>query len=238
MGTQEYYNYVRSEIDPLVPDAVGTILEIGCGGGGTMAWLRATRNVDYAAGVELVPQAGDRARGIFDAVSIGSVDELSLNFPVEQFDVILALDVLEHLPRPDNTLKKLLEKLKPGGLFVASIPNVANFRVSWPLFFRGQWTYTDEGLLDRTHLRFFWRDSAIALFQDAGLAIEQIAATDNYPNLFHPFGWRNQTARWYSRKLLRSLPFPHYMMISQYLIAARRPPTASDADHPAAIGKQ
>ena len=43
---------------------------------------------------------------------------------------------------------------------VASIPNVRNWRdVIWPLLRHGAWTYTEIGILDRTHLRFFTCDS-------------------------------------------------------------------------------
>ncbi|MDR3439570.1 class I SAM-dependent methyltransferase [Telmatospirillum sp.] len=223
VAASDYYDHVRFEIAPLLPAKIGSVLEIGCGAGGTMAWLRSTKEIGFAAGVEFVPAAGEQARAIFDAVEVGSVDEVPFSFPVSQFDLILALDVLEHLAWPDRTLKNLFERLRPGGMFIASIPNVANYRVSLPLFFRGQWTYTDEGHLDRTHLRFFSRKGAVALFEDAGLHVEAVDVTYCSPNIFAFLGWRGSAARWYSRKILRLLPLPSHFIESQYLIAARRP---------------
>jgi hypothetical protein len=69
---------------------------------------------------------------------------------------------------------------------VASIPNVRHFDVWWPLVRHGRWTYTDTGLMDRTHLRWFTRSSIEELFRDAGWAVislEGINRTD-------PVGWK------------------------------------------------
>jgi hypothetical protein len=61
-ATLNYFSSVRVEIDSLLPAQIGNILEIGCGVGATMAWLRANRRIDYAAGVEIVPAIGEKAR--------------------------------------------------------------------------------------------------------------------------------------------------------------------------------
>ena len=223
IASPNYYEGVRTEIEPLLPAQIGSVLEIGCGAGGTMAWLRSVREIRYSAGVEYVQQAGEKARAIFDSVEIGSVNELPLNFPIPQFDLILALDVLEHLEWPERTLKILLSRLRPNGVFIASIPNVGNYRVSVPLFFGGQWTYADDGHLDRTHLRFFSRRSAVALFEDAGLHVEKVNTTYRLPNIFAFLGMKGKSARWYSKKVLLSLPVPRHFLEHQYLIRSRKP---------------
>jgi hypothetical protein len=64
--------------------------------------------------------------------------------------------------------------LKPGGVLIASIPNVRHFRVVLPLLFRGSWKYADFGLMDRTHLRFFTKASAIELLESAGLTVDAV----------------------------------------------------------------
>jgi hypothetical protein len=53
---------------------------------------------------------------------------------------------------------------------VVSIPNIAHWRVRFGLL-RGSFNYTDSGILDRTHLRFFTQKTARALFRDAGYTI-------------------------------------------------------------------
>ncbi|MES3014191.1 MAG: hypothetical protein V4750_10745, partial [Pseudomonadota bacterium] len=46
-------------------------------------------------------------------------------------------------------------------------------RVLWPLLTRGEWRYADDGILDRTHLRFFTRRSAIDLAGIADLRVDR-----------------------------------------------------------------
>jgi hypothetical protein len=59
-------------------------------------------------------------------------------------------------------------------VLIASIPNVRHFRVVLPLLFRGRWKYADFGLMDRTHLRFFTKGSAIELIERAGLRVDAV----------------------------------------------------------------
>ena len=61
--------------------------------------------------------------------------------------------------------------LKPEGEFLASIPNVAHISNVYNLL-RGVWEYTDAGLLDRTHLRFFTRTMIIRMFEEAGFQVD------------------------------------------------------------------
>jgi hypothetical protein len=63
---------------------------------------------------------------------------------------------------------------------IASLPNVRNKRVIFPLLFKGQWEYRDFGVLDRTHLRFFTRDSALRLMEEAGFSIAGMEVTGGF----------------------------------------------------------
>jgi 2-polyprenyl-3-methyl-5-hydroxy-6-metoxy-1,4-benzoquinol methylase len=90
---------------------------------------------------------------------VANLDKDELDLPEEAFDCIVCNDVLEHLITPWQVLGKLAILLKPGGHFVASIPNVQYWGVLKDLVFEGDWRYADEGVLDVTHLRFFTRRS-------------------------------------------------------------------------------
>lgn len=92
------------------------------------------------------------------------------------FDAIVCGDVLEHLRDPLGALRALLRALAPGGLMVVSVPNVAHLWVRLSLLL-GRFDYADRGILDRTHLRFFTRRTLLALLEEAGLAVDGLAAT-------------------------------------------------------------
>jgi hypothetical protein len=92
--------------------------------------------------------------------------------------MILAADVIEHLVDPWRTLERMLPSLRPGGYVVTSTPNVRYWRVLYDLGVRGRWEYQDSGILDRTHLRFFTRRSAIELHERVGLVVEEIGYTE------------------------------------------------------------
>ena len=67
--------------------------------------------------------------------------------------------------------------LADGGKLIVSLPNVRHYSVVLPLLFGGRWDYADAGLLDRTHLRFFTRDSAQRLLSHTRLGALTCSAT-------------------------------------------------------------
>ena len=75
-----------------------------------------------------------------------------------KFDVLLACDVLEHLRNPEQVLEGLLKHCAADGKLIVSVPNIAYCGVLASLR-NGQFNYSEKGQLDRTHLRFFTRDS-------------------------------------------------------------------------------
>jgi SAM-dependent methyltransferase len=174
---QQYFRQVRSEILPLLPEGLERVVEIGCGGGYTLEHLRITGRCQWTCGVELFPEAARQARERVDEVHEGNIEQMDLPVAPASIDAILCLDVLEHLIDPWTVIRKLHGLLKPGGAIIASIPNVRHFRVVLPLLVSGRWDYTSSGLLDKTHLRFFTKQSAIGLMESSGLRIDKIEAT-------------------------------------------------------------
>jgi SAM-dependent methyltransferase len=231
-----YFRHVRTEIAPFLPANFSTILEIGCGAGGTMAWLRSLRSIDYAAGVELSGAAAAVAQAEFDDIEVSDVGMAKLEFRHDRFDVVLALDVLEHLADPWSVLHRLRSMMAPDGILIASIPNVAHYKVSLPLLLRGQWNYTNEGLLDRTHLRFFTRDTVMSLFEESGFSVQKFGRNLDFPHLFGLFGLSGQRWRWYGQRVMSLLlPWPSRFFTIQFLIAAR-PAAVTHGDHNPVVG--
>lgn len=172
-----YFSQVRREIFPLLPEKMGRVLEIGCGTGDTLSYLRQQGRCEWAGGIELASSAAAVAKTKLDQLIEGDIETMELPFADGSLDVVLCLDILEHLVDPWAAVRKLDKALKPGGMLLASIPNVRHFRSVFPLLFQGKWDYNEAGILDKTHLRFFVRESAIALMGSSGLQVETVRAT-------------------------------------------------------------
>lgn len=171
-----YYSKLRLDaLDQSVCKGPHHILDVGCGEGVNGEYLKAQGFAKRVVGIEYVESAANIAAERLDAVICADLNTLDLGSLAElkYFDYILCLDVLEHLVNPWEKLQELTGLLAPGGKLIASLPNVRNWRVLYDLAARGQWAYGNAGILDRTHLRFFTRESSIALLEQAGLKVTQ-----------------------------------------------------------------
>ncbi|WP_114969826.1 class I SAM-dependent methyltransferase [Rhodoferax ferrireducens] len=182
--SEDYFAHARKEIAPLLPQQCGRVLEIGCGSGATLGWLRRDQRASFTVGVEISEAAAQRARVHADEVYCLDFERVELPSESTKFDVILCLDVLEHMVNPWLVVDRLVaQHLVPGGSLIVSLPNVRHYSVVLPLLFRGRWEYQDAGLLDRTHLRFFTRDTASRLLSHVELGPVHCRGTGfNWPS--------------------------------------------------------
>lgn len=156
----------------LVGDGDGDrVLDVGTATGAVAGALRGRGARVW--GIEIDEDAAIEAAKVCEQLVIGDVEQLDLDAELDQheFDWLLMLDVLEHLRDPLATLRRCTSMLAPGGRALISIPNIAHASVRLQLL-RGHFQYTETGLLDRTHLRFFDRASMIELLVSAGLSVE------------------------------------------------------------------
>lgn len=165
-----YYANARREIEPLLPSTIDSVLEIGCGEGNTLLWLRESKAAAVCRGVELLREAAERAKLKGLDVRVADVEREDIPF-AEQFQIVLCLDVLEHLRDPWATLRRIGGSIRPEGWLIASIPNIAHVSILSDLVFRDNWSYAEAGILDRTHFRFFTRRTARQLLSGAGLEV-------------------------------------------------------------------
>ena len=93
----------------------------------------------------------------------------------EKFDVIVFSDVLEHLIYPEKVLTKSSESLRPGGRVLISLPNVAFLNIRIGLL-KGNWNYTNEGILARSHLNFYTLSTAGQLLMSSGFKVQDMEA--------------------------------------------------------------
>jgi len=158
-----YYQQSRFEMLKYVPLTVTRVLDVGCSSGDFGALVKAQRHAEVW-GVELNPNAAAIASQKLDQVYCDAFSA-DLNLPKQQFDCIVFNDVLEHLIDPYSILRFTKTLLAPDGVIVASIPNVRYFGNIWKLLIHKDWKYTDQGILDRTHLRFFTQRSILDMFE-------------------------------------------------------------------------
>ena len=174
----------ESKVDPLRPnDAHGislqlvgqgkTVLELGAASGHVTKALKALNNTVTA--VERDARFSKNLSEIADDVIITDLDWLDLRERLsgKKFEVVLAGDVLEHCSKPELVLLQIHDLLTPDGYVVISLPNIAHGDVRLSLL-TGTFDYSDTGLLDRTHLRFFTRSSIHTFLSQSHFQVDAI----------------------------------------------------------------
>jgi SAM-dependent methyltransferase len=169
-GSLGAYTGARPEVQALVPATARRVLDLGCSTGALGAGLRA-RGAEVV-GIERDPGFAREAERRLDRVVVGDVADLPAD--IGRFDCIVAADVLEHLADPWSALRGAVHLLEPGGTVVVSLPNVRFFETFWELGARGRWPLRDQGIFDRTHLRWFALRDARDLLEGAGLRVEAV----------------------------------------------------------------
>lgn len=169
----DYFGRDRSEMMTYVPITAKKILEVGCSEGkfGHQLILRQSAEV---WGIEPNPEAVEKATTRLSRVICGNFTSI-LDLPLSYFDCIIFNDVLEHMYDPWGALeyaKKLLASRN--GVIVCSIPNFRNWDNIIEILIKKKWDYKEEGILDKTHIRFYTKDSIIKLFNSIGYKIRSI----------------------------------------------------------------
>jgi SAM-dependent methyltransferase len=214
-----YYDNLNTGVLDAIPAGASTVLEIGCGAGRLGSEYKKRHPEARYYGVEIDAQAAAIAGTRLDMALCGSIEKIDLGFLTGEVDCIVYADVLEHLIDPWRVVADHRALLKNGGVMIACIPNIQHWGVLRGLL-AGQWTYQDNGLLDRTHLRFFTANSIHAMFTGAGLQVESIIGRNLDPAPAEPF----------FQALAPVLPalgvdpdaFHQQANVFQYLVTARR----------------
>jgi 2-polyprenyl-3-methyl-5-hydroxy-6-metoxy-1,4-benzoquinol methylase len=169
----EYYARDRPEMVGFIPITARRLLDVGCAEGAFGNALLQRHNGVELHGIEMDRDAAAQAAKTYTHVSVGSFPE-DLAEGTRDLDCVVFNDVLEHMEDPWTALRALHPHLAPGATVVASIPSVRYFPVLYKLAVRGEWTYMPAGVLDRTHLRFFTRQSIRELFETTGYSVEML----------------------------------------------------------------
>ena len=157
MGKERrYFQLYRPEMVEFLPMDYEKVLEIGCGEGCFAKNLKSNCEI---WGVEMDEEAANVASSRFTRVLHGKFMDVYAELPDEYFDLVICNDVIEHMEDHELFFKIIKPKMKNGHFLIGSIPNVRNWVNLYELLLKKDWKYTDEGILDRTHLRFFTQKS-------------------------------------------------------------------------------
>jgi SAM-dependent methyltransferase len=138
-----------------------TVLDIGSGSGVMGAQLR---DLGFSSLHAIEVDAEARAQ---TASLYSDMVPLLSSFADRKFGLVLLLDVIEHMTRPEQFMAELLPLLIPNATILLSVPNVAHWSVRLPLLL-GSFRYTERGILDKTHVRFFTRSSLRLFLKSLG----------------------------------------------------------------------
>jgi O-antigen biosynthesis protein len=170
-----YLDFVNEPLLRMLDGAPRRVLDLGCATGALGAAVKQRHPGARVVGIEAARAAAERAAGRLDRVihmRIEDVDFGADDLAAEKFDAVLAGDLLEHLVNPWAALVRIRACLAPGAQLVASVPNVRNIWLVNRLLMGGRWEYTERGLLDVTHLRFFTLAELRILFAQTGYRVE------------------------------------------------------------------
>ena len=133
-------------------------------------------------GAEIDAEAAEAARAHCDTVLVGDLQTLDLGPLRRDYRVLLFADTIEHVADPGGLLRRVRPHLRGDGVLVLSVPNVANWAVRLGLLF-GRFRYTERGILDRTHLRFFTKKTLMELVEASGYDVVDVTASVPVPGV-------------------------------------------------------
>ena len=207
-GNEGYYTSNREEMLAFLPPQPKRLADIGCGEGMFGAAVKARFPGCEVWGVEPT-EAGAAAATRYDRVINAPLDNAA-ELPDHYFDVVTMNDVLEHIPWPEPALAAAHRILKPDGMLVLSLPNVQFLVNVINLVKRNEWEYTDNGILDRTHFRFYTTKSAKRLMEHNRFRVELIV------------GINPMRPKWYYRVMIALAPkYFYWMRFFQFAVVAR-----------------
>lgn len=151
------------------------VLDMGCGAG-RHAFELYRRGADVVALDQNVKDLADVAT-MFEAMAaegglpVGAAartvegDALALPFDAEEFDKVIAAEILEHIPDDEQTMRELFRVLRPGGVLAVTVPRWLSERINWAL---SDAYHEVEG----GHVRIYKEDELAAKLEGAGFVVD------------------------------------------------------------------
>lgn len=164
----------------LIPINSSRLIEVGCSSGALAREFKALSPCCHYVGIDIDPHYAELSKRYCDESFALDIEAADSTFWVNAADRDCWVfgDTIEHFKDPWSVLEKIRNVIPVGGRVVACIPNAQH----WSLQVRlsaGDFRYQDSGLLDKTHLRWFTRQTIIEMFESTGFEIEA-----GFPRIF------------------------------------------------------
>jgi SAM-dependent methyltransferase len=169
---EEPSNYNR-DLLPLIPPNASGVVEVGCNNGALARAYKAINPACKYTGIEVVEANAEGARRYCDEVLLQDIEAVDESFYTKysDYNVWIFGDVLEHLRYPWEVLARIRRSMPADGCVIVCLPNAQHWSVQAKLAV-GDFRYTEGGLLDRTHMRWFTRATMLEMFAGAGFKLE------------------------------------------------------------------
>lgn len=156
-----------------IPIESKRIIEVGCSSGALAREFKVLSPTCHWVGIEIDPSYAELAKRYCDRCLALDIEFAAEDFwkEVSNTDCWIFGDTLEHLRDPWSILKLIRTNITNHGVVVACIPNAQHWSLQAKLSI-GDFRYEENGLLDRTHLRWFTRQTIIEMFDQSGFQIE------------------------------------------------------------------
>jgi len=162
---------VKNKISPK------NILEIGGGGGFTASLL--CKNFGCKGTNIDINIPNENAKNITHIKLDMSKNKLKNIIGRENFDLILALDVLEHIESTEDFMESIIEIIKKDTYIILSLPNIKNIRVPYQIYIKNTFPKNEQGIFDKTHLRWFTKNDIKFLLRKYNFNIIKSCYTDH-----------------------------------------------------------
>lgn len=193
------YEGVNQQVLIHMPRSIRSVLDIGCGSGELGRKIK-EKTACQVVGITCSEAEAGLASQCLDEVLVRDLNNFDAG-EIGQFDCIICSHVLEHIYQPDQLLERLRRSLTPDGTMIVALPNVLHWRQRLE-FLLGRFKYTEGGLMDRTHYRFFDWATARELLTSSGYAIVEAEAYGAFP--LSRFLLR--LGRWLDRAAIKRFP--------------------------------
>lgn len=178
------FNPTPYEAHQLIFDKIpsgSAVLDIGCATGYFAQELKKKSCKTW--GVDIDAEALNFAKKYCNDVFQADLNSLkTLPFKKNSFDVILLMDVIEHLTNPNQLLSGIKQYLKPSGKLILSTPNIAFLSIRLALL-RGKFEYTKMGIMDETHVKFYTKKILLGLLSKNGWKLQTLDMSSGFSQI-------------------------------------------------------